>query len=56
MEELGALHDNFGQVDARAGLYLLSEDVDAGTEAKYEAGVFPVEHNVPAGEEHLSGG
>jgi hypothetical protein len=49
IEELGALHDNLGEMDTLAGAYFLGEHVDAGTEAKDEAGVFPVEHNVPAG-------
>lgn len=56
VEELGTLHNDLGEVDAGAGLYLLGEDVDAGTQAKDEAAVFPVEHNVAAGEEHLSRG
>jgi hypothetical protein len=55
-EELGALHDNLGEMDAFAGGYLLGKDMDAGTQAEYQARVFPVEDNVPASKEHLPGG
>ena len=55
VEELGALHNNLGEMHARAGVYLLGQDVDARTQAKDEACVFPVENDVPAGEQHLSG-
>ena len=55
VEKLRALHDNLGEVHARAGVYFLGQDVDARTQAKDEAGVFPVEDDVPAREQHLAG-
>lgn len=50
-EELGTLHNDLGEMDACTCLYLLGEDVDAGTQAKYETAVFPVENNVPPPQE-----
>lgn len=56
VEELRALDDNLGQVDARAGVDFLGDDVDAGAEAEDEAGVGAVEHEVAAGQHDLAGG
>lgn len=56
VEELRAFDDNLGQVDARAGVDFLGDDVDAGAEAEDEAGVGAVEHEVAAGEHDLAGG
>ena len=49
IQKLRALHNNFAEMDAGAGVYLLGENVDAGTQAKDETCVFPVEDNVAAG-------
>lgn len=55
VEELGTLDDNLREMDACASWYLLGQDVDASTQAKDEPRVFPIEDNVPAGKQHLSG-
>lgn len=56
VEELRALDDDLGQVDARAGVDFLGDHVDAGAEAEDEAGVGAVEDEVAAGEHDLAGG
>lgn len=55
LEELGTLDDDLRQLDALAGVDLLGDDIDAGAEAEDKPGVRPVEHEVPAGEQDLSG-
>lgn len=55
LEELGTLDDDLRQLDAFARVYLLGDNIDAGAEAEDKPGVRPVEHEVPAGEQDLSG-
>lgn len=54
--ELRAVDDNFGQLDALAGRDSLCENVDAGVEAKDEASVVTVGDEVAASEQDLAGG
>lgn len=55
-DKLGALDDNLGQLDALGSGNAAGDDVDAGVEAKDEAGVVPVGDEVAAGQQHLARG
>lgn len=54
--KLRTFDDNLGEMNALGGLDGVRDDVDAGAEAKDEAGVVPVEDNVAACEKNLAGG
>jgi hypothetical protein len=53
-DELGALDDNLGQLDALGGWNATGDDVDAGVEAKDEPGVVAVGDKVATGQQHLA--
>ena len=56
IEKLRALDHNLREMDTLAGGYLLGEHMDAGTQAKDQPCVFPLEDNVATPKEHLAGG
>lgn len=55
-DELGAVDNNLGQLDALAGGNPLGDDAHAGVEAEDQTGIGPVRDEVPAGEQDLSRG
>ena len=52
--ELWALDNDLAQLDALAGLDILSDDIDASSQAKDQTGVVPVEDEVSTGQEDLA--
>lgn len=56
MAELRALHDHLRELDARAGVDVAHDDVDARAQAEDEPRVGAVQDQIPAGQEHLAWG
>lgn len=56
IKELRTVDDDLGELNARAGINVIDDDMYAGTKAKDEGSVVAIENQISARQEHLAWG